>query len=91
MGFEEQQFRPLTIADTRLETWFERDRKHVALINIHTDTTLVEWRDEDVDDAVDSGILEIGGPLRVGSVQRRLHESAFDHWRTVMRPLKRSA
>lgn len=86
MGFEEHQFRPLTIADTRLETWFERDRKYVALINLHTDTTLVEWRDGAVDEAVDDGILEVGGPT-----ERRLHESAFNHWRTVIRPLKRSA
>jgi len=61
--------RPLTIRDTELHTWFERDRAHVELRNKRTQKTIVEWWDEDVAEAIEDGFLD----------RRHLHDSAFDY------------
>lgn len=41
-----------------IDTWFERDRAHVALRDMLTDTTVVEWWDDEVNDAVEGGFLD---------------------------------
>jgi hypothetical protein len=60
---------PLPIKQTRLETWFERDRAHVALIDVRTDATIVEWWDDAVGEAIEDGFL----------TSRNLHGSAYDY------------
>lgn len=65
--------RPLPIDQTRLETWFERDRQHVALIDSRNDETIVEWWDEAVTEAIEDGFL----------VSRNLHASAYDYAASV--------
>jgi hypothetical protein len=47
----------LSIDDTELLTWFERDRAHVELRNTLDDSTIVEWWDEDVAGAIEDGAL----------------------------------
>lgn len=62
-----------TIEDTVLNTWFERDRAHVCLSRKDRDgdagTTIVEWWDEAVHDAIEDGFLD----------RRDLHASAFEN------------
>ena len=48
----------LRIGDTELLTWFERDRAHVELRNKLDDSTIVEWWDEDLSEAVEDGSLK---------------------------------
>jgi len=43
----------LSIDETELLTWFERDRAHVELRNKLDDSTIVEWWDEDVAEAIE--------------------------------------
>lgn len=45
-------------ANTEIETWFERDRAMVSLLATDTEETIVEWWDEDVQQAVDDGFLD---------------------------------
>src|SRR5262249_31358763 len=59
----------LTLADTRLSTWEERDRAHVELINVKNDSTIVEWWDEAVAEAIQDGFLD----------PRKMHRSAYDY------------
>ncbi|MFZ0461093.1 MAG: hypothetical protein WAL82_01655 [Candidatus Acidiferrales bacterium] len=47
----------IPIEQTELETWFERDRAHVELRNAQTDTTILEFWDEDVSELVEDGFL----------------------------------
>jgi len=47
----------LRIDDTELLTWFERDRAHVELRSRLDDSTIVEWWDEEVSEAVEDGLL----------------------------------
>jgi hypothetical protein len=47
----------LSIDETELLTWFERDRAHVELRNKLDDSTIVEWWDEDVAEAIEDGSL----------------------------------
>lgn len=61
--------KPLAMSETELHTWFERDRAHVELRNIDTQKTIVEWRDEAVEEAVVDGFLD----------PRKLHESAYEY------------
>jgi hypothetical protein len=61
--------RSLPIERTRLETWFERDRAHVALIDARTDETIVEWWDDAVGEAIEDGFL----------TSRNLQGSAYDY------------
>ena len=65
--------RPLAIEQTRLETWFERDRQHVALIDSRNDETIVEWWDEAVSEAVEDGFLN----------PRDYRSSAYDYAASV--------
>ena len=64
-----RMIRPLPIEKTRLDTWFERDRAHVALIDETTDQTIVEFWDEAVSEAIEDGFL----------TSRNLHGSAYDY------------
>jgi hypothetical protein len=59
----------LRIDDTELLTWFERDRAHVELRNKLDDSTIVEWWDEDVSEAVEDGSLN----------PRHYHSSAYEY------------
>ena len=46
-------------AETRIDTWFERDRAHVALsLDYGSERTIVEWWDEAVTEAVEDGFLD---------------------------------
>lgn len=42
---------------TGISTWFERDRKHVHLFHGDENTTIMEWWDDAVTEAVDDGFL----------------------------------
>ena len=59
----------LRIDETELLTWFERDRAHVELRNKLDDSTIVEWWDENVADAIEDGFLN----------PRDYHSSAYDY------------
>ncbi len=43
---------------TQIYTWFERDRAHVELRNDETDETIIEWWDDDLQQAVEDGFLD---------------------------------
>ena len=66
---------PYSTETTELHTWFERDRKLVELRETDSDRTIVEWRDDEVDEAVAGGLL----PFRAFFMGRpdcgRLHEA----------------
>ncbi len=47
----------LSIDETELLTWFERDRAHVELRNKLDGSTIVEWWDGDVAEAIEDGSL----------------------------------
>ena len=48
----------LTTSNTVCRTWFERDRAHVCLLDRETeDFTIVEFWDEEVQEAVEDGFL----------------------------------
>lgn len=57
------------INDTHIETWFERDRAHVALISDLDNETLIEWWDDDVGSTVEDGYLN----------SRDWHGSAYEY------------
>lgn len=65
----------ITIDDTTLETWFERDRAHVALYekpsedNEHLGRLVIDWWDECVTEMVEDGFLD----------PRNYHQSAYDY------------
>jgi hypothetical protein len=59
--------------DTHAETWFERDRAHVALYDSRTHGLIAEWWDEDVAQAVEDGFLN----------PRDYHRSAYDYARQL--------
>jgi hypothetical protein len=59
----------LTIGDTELDTWFERDRSHVNLKRKDTGETIIEWWDDAVGEAVEDGFLNA----------RDYHGSAFEY------------
>ncbi len=71
-----------TFEQTKLDTWFERDRAHVNLIDKRTDTTLIEWWDEEVHEAVECGFLSDRGYIMGRNMDKNyaLHESAFNYW-----------
>ena len=64
---------PLPLEQTSLNTWFERDRAHVELIDTRTDETIIEWWDEAVSEAIEDGFLN----------SRNLHGSAYDYAASV--------
>jgi hypothetical protein len=47
----------VSIGDTEVDKWFERDRAHVALLNKKTGDTLIDFWDEDVSGLVEDGFL----------------------------------
>jgi hypothetical protein len=59
----------ISIGDTELLTWFERDRAHVELRNRLDDSTIVEWWDGDVAEAVEDGSLN----------PRDYHSTAYEY------------
>lgn len=59
----------IPIEDTECHTWFERDRAHVELRHRLTDTTLQEWWDEAVGQAIEDGFLKHGD----------FHATAYDY------------
>ena len=67
---------------TRLETWFERDRAHVALVDADTDETIFELWDDAVFEAVEDGFLDHRAFL-MGKLMRpaALHSSMEDYAR----------
>jgi hypothetical protein len=46
------------VVKVKLYTWFERDRAHVELRNEDTEETIIEWRDDEVDEAIEDGFLD---------------------------------
>lgn len=50
--------REIRFNDTALNTWFERDRAHVELLNRRTGKTIIEWWDDDVFEAIEDGFLD---------------------------------
>lgn len=65
--------RRVTLEDTELHTWFERDRAHVELRDSHTGETIVEWWDDEVQQAIDDGFLPHFAP------DTALHRAAFEY------------
>lgn len=59
-------YRPESLAETKLQTWFERDRAWVSLQTL-ADETIVEWWDSAVSEAIDDGFLDA----------RHFHETAY--------------
>ena len=59
----------LSIGNTKLLTWFERDRAHVELRNKLDNSTIVEWWDGDVEEAVEDGSLN----------PRDYHSTAYEY------------
>ena len=62
-----------SIGQTELHTWFERNRAHVELVSKKTGETIVEWWDEDVEEA------SVGGFLTLHKGERALHVSAYEY------------
>lgn len=50
----------ITTDNTEIHVWFERDRAHVELRDLGTDTTIVEWWDTSVSEAIENGFLVPG-------------------------------
>lgn len=75
---EEGRFVERTIDDTELHTWSERDRAHVELRWKDTGATIVEWWDQEVEEAVTDGFLNPGD----------YHHSAWEYYKTVINPSK---
>lgn len=63
----------IPFGETSVETWFERDRAHVALEDDRTGETIVEWWDEDVHQAIEDGFLD----------PRDYHGSAYEFARDM--------
>jgi hypothetical protein len=83
--FEAQKFKALTIDDTVISVWEERNRLHICLSRKDNDKTMVEWWDDNARQAIEDGFLctrdailgRLGSnPCQGGS----LHRSAFDYW-----------
>ncbi len=73
-------WRPLTLRDTAISVWQERDRLHVSITRNDTGATLAEWWDQDVADLYADGFLKSGRPF--GGLSERdpvLHRSAFEY------------
>jgi hypothetical protein len=59
----------ISIKETELHTWFERDRAHVELRDRLNGETIIEWWDSAVNEAIEDGFLD----------PRDYHQSAFDY------------
>lgn len=83
--FAECKFKPRTISNTRITVWQERDRLHIALEDMDTDKTLIEWWDEDAQQMIEDGFLDIHEAI-LGRLERfvrqggALHCSALEYW-----------
>ncbi len=83
--FEDHQFKKRTLQDTEIRVWQERDRFHVQLVDKRTDKTLIEWWDEDAQEAIDDGFLDAREAI-MGNLERfvrqggALHQSAWNVW-----------
>lgn len=62
----------LRLSQTRLDTWFERDRAHVHLTDLRGNT-IIEWWDDEVHAAIEDGFLD----------PRDYHRSAFEYARDL--------
>lgn len=58
----------MTVDDTTINTWFERDRAHVELRD-PMNRTIIEWWDGEVNQAVEDGFLN----------PKHWHQSAFEY------------
>lgn len=65
--------RPIDFEDTKVATWFERDRAHVDLQDNESEETIHEWWDDDVYEAMDDGFLD----------SKDLHQSAYDYAQSI--------
>ena len=70
--------------DFDLHTWFERDRAHVELRHSTTETTVVEWRDDAVGEAIQDGYLDskafvMGRLLHPERLKASVYQYAVDH------------
>lgn len=75
-----QAAKPYSISDTELNTWQERGRLHIALINRNNDRTIMEFWDEDAASLLDDGFLETSGIFgRISDSDRLLHESLYEY------------
>lgn len=61
--------RAIPIEQTQLNTWLERDRQHIELVDLRNEETIVEWWDDAVTEAIEDGFL----------TSRNLHGSAYDY------------
>lgn len=69
--FDSQGFPLPTIDETRIETWFERDRANVRLVHEgDPDNDLIDIWDEEVHQAVEDGFLD----------PKDWYRSAYDWW-----------
>jgi hypothetical protein len=71
-GLESEAPKGVRLNDTRVDTWFERDRANVALYAVTPEdenALIVEWWDDDVQQAVTDGFLN----------PRNWHGSAFEY------------
>jgi hypothetical protein len=71
-----------------VETWFERDRQHVALYD-SKDKKVVEWWDEDVSQAVEDGFLS-ARDWKGSAIRYAVDMGLMKRWR-VDRPMRRRA
>jgi hypothetical protein len=71
------QPRKVRLDDTELHTWSERDRAHVELRDRQTGETIVEWWDDDVQQAIEDGFLPHFAP------DTALHRAAFEYAKHV--------
>lgn len=62
--------------ETHIETWFERDRAHVALYDSRSGAILGEWWDDQVGQAIEDGFLD----------PRNYHGSAYEWVRQTSGP-----
>lgn len=63
--------REITLSNTKIDTWFERDRQMVCLIHLPDQVDLVTWWDEAVTEAVEDGFLHM---------DKQLHQDALDYY-----------
>jgi hypothetical protein len=66
---EVKEAKKVAFEDTEIETWFERDRKHVELRYKDAGETIMEWWDEAVAEAVEDGFLD----------PKNYHQSAYNY------------
>ena len=95
-SFEENKFKPMTLMDTYLSVWQERDRLHIRLSRKSDDKTLVEWWDDEAREAIEDGFLSMKGMIlgRLGSNPPQgcpLHQSAYEYWDQHLRKKPKKA